>query len=392
MADHALLGPSGASRWLACTPSARLEEPFPDNSGAAASEGTLAHRLGELIIKFRTKQITKAAYSRELAEIEANEQYDAAMFSYCEGYAVFVLEQLSASCMHTKDSMLFLEQKLDLTKFVPDGFGTGDAIIIGGFNLNIVDLKYGKGVPVTAVENKQMMLYALGALEMYGILYDIKTVTMTIYQPRLDSITYYTQTADELLIWALTELRPKAELAFAGEGEFVPGAHCRFCKVRATCRANYNGQMALAKYDFKHEALLSPEEIADVLDRQKSFTDWLTSVKDYALHEAVTNGKKWPGYKLVEGRSDRYYTDPAKIIAKLVDDACYAAATITRPATLLPITELEKFLGKDQFKTYVGEFIGKPKGKPTLAASSDKRPEINSGDAAKIDFAEVLDN
>lgn len=386
MAAHAVLSPSGASRWLSCTPSARLEEQFPDRAGAAASEGTLAHSLGELLIRFKTKEVTRAEYARSLAKIQSDGQYDHAMFEHAEAYAVFVLEALSESRAHTKDALLFLEQKLDLTDYIPEGFGTGDVIIIADKVLKIIDLKYGKGVPVSAVNNSQMKLYALGALKQFSMLYDIETVEMTIYQPRLDSVTTDIVNADELLKWADEYLVPRASMAFAGTGEAVAGDHCRFCKARAVCRVNADFNLELAKHDFKAPELLNDEEISEIMTRSDRFTKWLTDVEEHALNEAVNNGKKWPGYKLVEGRSNRAFTDETKVVETLLKEGFKDEQLYTKK--LVGITAIEKEVGKAEFNKLLGPYVVKPPGKPTLVPESDKRPVFNSSDAAAKDFIE----
>lgn len=386
MSKHALLSPSSAGRWLACTPSARLEAQFPDSSGEAAQEGTLAHSLCELILQYKLKLIKKNIYESKLKEIQANRFYDHAMHDHCDNYAVYVLEQFSAAQAHTKDAQLFLEQKLDMTDYVEEGFGTGDAVIIADGVLDLTDFKYGKGVPVTAVENKQMMLYGLGALKDYGFLYDIHTVRMTIYQPRLDTISVWEISVVELYKWAEDELRPKAVQAFKGEGEYAPGSHCRFCKAKAVCRANADYNLELAKHDFKPAPTLKDEEISDILDRADGFTQWLKAVEEYALDQAVNHGKKWPGHKLVEGRSNRQYTDEAKVAEVL--KRSYAEDIIYQPQKLRGITDMEKVLGKKEFAELLKNLIIKPPGKPALVPESDKRPEYNSTESAIRDFAE----
>jgi len=391
MSAHAILSPSGASRWLACTPSARLEQQFPDTASDAASEGTLAHSLGELIIRFKTKQISKITYNKKLKEIQADSQYDEAMFNYMDDYSVFVIEQLSVAQAHTKDAVLFLEQKLNLTDYVPEGFGTGDVIIIADGVLDLTDLKYGKGVPVSADKNKQMMLYGLGALREFDFLYEIDTVRMTIYQPRLDNISTYEIAVTVLKDWAENELKPLAELAFAGEGEFNPGEACRFCRAKAVCKANAEYNLELAKHDFQDGRLLSDDDIADILNRAANFTNWLKAVQDYALREAISGNKSWPGYKLVEGKSMRVYKDKEAIVKTLVENAHYTKEEITEPATLLGITSLEKTIGKSDFEKWVYAYVVKPPGKPTLVPVSDKRPEYSSAASAAADFANVVE-
>lgn len=388
MGQHAVLSPSGASRWLACTPSARLELNFPDNSGLAASEGTLAHALGELLIRHKLKRIPKGEFTKKLKAIQADKQYENAMYDYADDYAVFVLEQFSEAQSHTKDAVIYLEQKLDLTDYVPEGFGTGDAGIIADKWLTLIDLKYGKGVPVSAEKNKQMMLYALGALKDYDFIYDIEMVRLIIYQPRLDSITTYEISTKDLKQWGETELKPRAALAFKGEGDFNPGKHCHFCKARAVCKANAEYRLEVAKYEFKEAVLLQDVDISDILDQADDFVKWIGAVKEHALSESVNNGKRWPGYKLVEGRSNRVYTDETKVADTLKKNGFQEDAIYTKK--ILGITAMEKAITKPTFNSLLNNLVVKPSGKPTLVHESDKRAEYNSVDAAVLDFADVV--
>jgi hypothetical protein len=245
MPAHAILSPSGASRWLACTPSARLEAALPDKAGQAAAEGTLAHSIGEWMIKHKAGMVSKAKYNTYLKNLIAHDLYDNSMLDHCEDYAAYVIETFNAAKVRTKDAVIMVETKLDLTKYVPEGFGTGDVIIVADHIMDFIDLKYGKGVQVSAEENKQLMLYALGALEMFDYLYDIHTIRMHIYQPRMDNISVFEIGVGELVYWAEEELTPKAKLAFAGEGEFCVGKHCQFCRARPTCKAHADEQSLL---------------------------------------------------------------------------------------------------------------------------------------------------
>lgn len=384
MSGHALLSPSGASRWLACPPSARLELQFPDKRSTASEEGTLAHELAELLIKEKTGRIKAYEYNQALVKIQAHKLYESAMLDYIDEYASYIVERYARAQADTADAQLFLEQKLQLSDYVPESFGTSDVVIIANGVMAIIDLKYGKGVPVSAVNNKQMMLYALGALCEFDFLYEIHTVRMTIYQPRLDSITDWEISVEELRQWAEVELKPLATMAFKGEGDHTPGAHCRFCKAAAICKANADANLELTKYEFKPGALLLDTDISDILDRADNFTSWLKAVTDYALDQAVQHGKRWPGYKLVEGRSNRQYSNEEEVVAKLKahefsDDSIYNKK-------LLGITDMEKLLGKKFFPIYLEGLVIKPPGKPTLAPITDKRPEINSVESANIDF------
>lgn len=390
---HALLSPSAASRWLNCTPSARLEQQYPDKAGVAAAEGTLAHRYAELLISEKLglpadlvpKERTQR-FNKELAAVKADKLYQPEMDGYVEDYAVFVLERYAEAQARTSDALIFLEQKLDLTKWVPEGFGTSDVVIIADGMMEIIDYKHGKGVPVDATENRQMMLYALGATEKFGFLYNIDRVRMTIHQPRIDNYSLYEMDVADLLLWSETELAPKAQQAWDGEGEFVPGKHCQFCKAKATCRALADYHMELARHEFKKPDLLGDEEITEVLERASMFKNWLGAVEDYALEEAVKNGKKWPGYKVVEGRSVRKYTDEKAIVSKLTGEGLYMMDVVTT-TDLLPISKLEKVITKADFGEYVAPYVVKPAGKPTLVPATDKRPELNTAEAAAADFA-----
>lgn len=397
--SHALLSPSGASRWLTCTPSARFEEQFPDKTSPFAEEGTIAHSLGELLIRHKLGWIKKPEFKKGCSKLEKDlEKLDEAnpgknfsgfetMLEYCDDYATFVIEKYNEALAHTPDAKLFLEKKLDMSEYVEDGFGTGDAVIVADSLMETIDLKYGKGISVAVTENKQQKLYAIGALKDSDLLYDIKEVRMTIYQPRIGNIESWITTVTELLEWAETELKPKAVLAYAGEGEFVPGEHCFFCKGKAVCKALAEKNLELAKFEFMQTNMMNAEDIADVLTRSEMFTGWITAVEEYALNEAVNNGKQWPGFKVVEGRSNRKYTDQ-DTIAKVLIDAKYREEDIYTKK-LLPITKMEAEIGKKVFAELVGPLTIKPQGKPKLAPLSDKRPEFTGVEAAVKDFADV---
>lgn len=382
--SHAVLSPSAASRWLACTPSARLEQQFPDSSGAAAEEGTVAHSLGELLIKAKLNLIDNEEGAHLWNEIKANEKhYNEAMEQHSDDYATYVVEKFAEAQAQTPDAQIFLEQKIDLTAYVPEGFGTGDAVIIADGTMRIIDLKYGKGVPVSVENNRQMMLYALGAIEAHEWLYAINTVILTIYQPRLDNIGEWEISVADLKQWGEEELKPKAKLAFEGMGDYVAGKHCRFCKAKGICKANAEYNLELAKYDFRDSALLTDAEVADILNRADLFYKWLEGVEAYALKQAVTEGKKWPGYKLVEGRSVRQYTDKDTIATRLLQ---HFSEDVVYSKDLRGITALEKLIGKKPFEELVGSYLVKPAGKPTLAPESDKRSELSGVDSAQRDF------
>jgi hypothetical protein len=385
--SHAILSPSSAHRWLACTKSARLELQFPDTTSEAAKEGTLAHSLGELLINYRMGLIKKQVFNKTLAEIEKEELYSEDMFMNADNYAVFVIEHFEEAKKHTSDARLFLEQLLNLTDYIPEGFGTGDAIIIADGTMDLIDLKFGKGVLVGAENNKQLMVYALGALKEFDFLYDIQRVRMTIYQPRIDNFSSWELEVSELKQWAEKELIPTAAKAFAGEGEFVAGSHCKFCRAKAVCKAHADMNLQLAVYDFQEPALLTDDEIADILKRADTFKNWISAVEDHALGEAVNNSKKWPGYKLVEGRSNRKYTDETLVAVKLLDAGF--AEEIIYNKKVFSISKLELALGKQVFNQHLASLIMKPPGKPALVPESDKRPEFSSSERAKQDFINV---
>lgn len=371
---HAILSASGSKRWLTCTPSARLEQLFPDEQNSIyAQEGTLAHSLGELSLSYQLGKIAKAKYEKALAKIKTHELYESSMSDYIDIYVNYVLEQFNEAQKRSKDALVYLEQKLDFSEWVPEGFGTGDAIIIADQLMDIIDLKYGKGVEVESEDNTQMMLYALGALREFEFLYDIREVRMTIVQPRLDSIDSTILTVDELYTWAIEYLKPRAQMAWNGEGEFVSGDHCRWCKARFTCRARAEANLELAKYDFAPAELLSDDEISEVLSKAEELKKWIADIEEYTLNQAL-QGKKWPGFKLVEGRSNRKYVDDLLVAKKLLE-AGYDE-TIIYEKKLLGITAMEKVIGKKNFGTLLGDLIEKPQGKPTLVPESDKRPEL----------------
>ena len=397
---HAVLSPSSASRWLACTQSARLEQQFPDTSGDAAKEGTLAHAIGELMLRkeiglLKGKQYAdafKALVDSDKTGVDDKGEpvykfYNAAMYEHAEQYCTFVLEQLSEARKHTSDAKLFIEQRLDITAYIPEGFGTGDAGIVADHTLTCIDLKYGKGVKVNAENNKQMMLYALGWLGEFDFVYDIKVVRMIIYQPRLDNYSHWEIPVSELNQWAEEELKPRAAMAFKGEGEFAPGDHCTFCKVRHQCKAKADFELEIAKYEFQDGVLLDDNAIVDILNRAASFIKWINGVTTYALAEAVNNNKKWPDYKLVEGKSNRVFANEPKVIETLLganwpEDSIYNKK-------LIGMGDMEKLVGgKKHFETLLGAYVIKPPGKPALVPATDKRPEYNSVASASIDFAE----
>lgn len=372
---HAILSASASSRWLHCTPSARLERKFPDASSPYAEEGTLAHAYAERFLNLFLKTGKTAVVINDNAEMQEAVQ----------AYVNISVEKINEARTASPDAQIKVEQRLDFSRWVPEGFGTGDMVMVSDKYFEIVDLKYGKGVPVSAVSNSQMRLYALGMYEAFGYLYGADEVRMTIVQPRLDSVSTETITVKDLLAWG-EEVKKKAKIAFAGKGDFCAGNHCRFCKARNTCRAH-------AEYELKNvkEALQTAEledfEISDILLRAKNIKTWLDGLEAYALGKAL-DGYDWPGMKLVEGRSNRKITDDV-IAANNLLNAGFSAEEIYKPQTLRSITDLEKLCGKKMFGELMSEVIEKPPGKPTLVSADDKRQALEIANI-KNDFDESL--
>lgn len=385
---HALLSASGAKRWMACTPSARLEEQLSEKSSPYAAEGTFAHALAELKLSKAFAQMKPSVFNKKLAEMKTDPQYSQIMEDYIDSYCAIVGERFLELKKNCPDTLVMLEQRLDFSGWVPDGFGTGDVIIVSDGVLEIIDLKYGQGVPVYADNNPQMRLYALGAYNQFYLLYDFDTIRMTIIQPRLDNVSSEEIALGELLEWG-DEIQAVAELAMAGEGEFVSGDHCQFCKAKATCRARAEANLELAKYDFKSPQLLTNDEIAEILEKAEELQKWAKNVQDYAYDQATNHGIKFPGWKLVEGRSNRKYTDEDAIVTKLKAEG-YAEDVIFAPRKIWGITEMEKKIGKKLFEEYLDGLVVKPEGKPTLVPETDKRPEISSAASAASDFSDGL--
>lgn len=375
MGEHAILSASNSHRWLNCTPSAILEQNFNNENSTFAAEGTAAHALAE----HKLRRLCKIPTKRPVSEYDSQE-----LDYFTDIYVTYACELIADAHARSPDPIILIEQKLDFSHYVPEGFGTGDLIIVADDVLDVVDLKYGRGIEVSAEWNPQMMLYALGALALFDSLYDIQKVRMTICQPRLDSISSFELMVDELLLWAEKELKPKAELAIKGAGEYVPGEHCRFCRARHRCRARADANLEIAKYDFKRPPLLTDDEICEVLAKAENISSWVGDVWAYALEQAVNQGKKWPGYKLVEGRSNRKYTDEAKVAEILTGSGYTESQLYTK--NLIGITAMEKLLGKKKFADLLSDLIEKPQGKPALVAEADKRPEIKVINTALADF------
>lgn len=377
MSDHAVLSASGAHRWLNCLPSARLELEFVNNESSAAAEGTAAHALCEHKLK-------KALHMRSKRPVSVYNSDE--MEEHSDAYVEFVMEQLELAKQSCTDPLILIEQRLDFSCYVPQGFGTGDCIIIADKKLHIIDFKYGMGVLVDAVDNPQMKLYALGALEIYDSLYDIEEVSMTIFQPRRENVSTWTIRVEALKDWAEKELKPKAKKAYDGEGEYLPGEWCTFCRAAVKCRARAEEKLKLAQSEFKLPPLLTDSEIEEVLSKLSDLTKWANEIIAYATDAAVNHGKEWHGFKVVEGRSVRKYKDE-DAVAKVAKANGYK--DIFRQS-LITLREMERLMGKSKFEKILGDLIYKPPGKPTLVPLSDKRPAMNVSNA-KNEFNEITE-
>lgn len=381
--EHALLSASSANRWLNCTPSAKLEDAEgPRPSSIYAEEGTVAHELGELYIKHDVLgAIDDQAFSDRFDEIMNNELFSEEMLDVVPTYVNYCTEQFNAARTIDPQAIMEVEQKLDLTEFVPESFGTADCVVLGGNLIEVIDYKHGKGVPVYAEWNKQLMLYGLGALHKYDVLFDIEEVRVTIVQPRINNISSWQISVEGLLKWAEEELKPRAELAFKGEGELEAGGWCKFCAVKNRCRALYEKNVEMAKYDFQEPALLSDEEIADILEKTPALVEWANSVQEYAQDQAINHNKIWPGFKLVEGTSRRKWVDEDKVAEAIFSKIPEASEDQIYDMKLKAITDIEKIFGKKVVAEKLSDVIIKPQGKPVLVPISDKRPALGIEEA-----------
>lgn len=372
MAKHALLSASSAHRWMNCPPSARLTADYKDEGGDFARQGTDAHSLCEHKLK-AALGMTTTDPTEDLT------YYDEEMEQCASDYACFVCEQVEKAKEVCEDPVVLIEQRLDFSGYVPEGFGTGDCVIVADGTLSIIDYKHGLGVLVSAEENPQMMCYALGALELFDGIYDIESVSMTIFQPRRENISNYTISKDQLIRWAEEVLVPTAKLAFEGGGEYKAGEHCQFCKAKAVCRKRAEYNLELAKYDFAMPDTLDEAEISYILARADELAKWAGDVKDFALEQALS-GTSYPGFKVVEGRSVRKYTDEEAVAFAVKDNGFDPYEK-----KLLGITAMTALLGKKKFEELLGGLTYKPPGKPALVPDSDKRPAMNT---AAEDFKE----
>ena len=372
MVIHAKVSPSSSEMWLKCPPSATKPDPNMDEPSIYAEQGTEAHACCEYRLK--------TALGMEITDPRPNmKYYDEEMENCAEDYTNLVLEKIEEAKCACSDPVVLIEQKLYLQDYIPDGYGYGDCVIIADGTLQVIDYKHGLGVLVSSERNTQMMCFALGALKLVDCIYDISNVAMTIVQPRRANISTYEMTVDELLTWGEEVLKPIAKLAYDGEGEYVAGEHCRFCKAKATCRARADYNMELAKFDFTPAPELESDEIAEILEKADELISWAGDVKADALSEALKR-TNYPGFKIVEGRSVRKYTDE-----QMVAEAVAAAGIDPYEKKLLGITAMTSKLGRKRFDEILGSLVYKAPGKPALVSVSDKRPAMNT---AADDFKE----
>ena len=371
MADekqHAILSASSSHKWLVCTPSARLEEQFPNRTSSYMEEGTLAHEIAEFKVRnYFLEPIPKATYTRRLNKFKKEEHFDIEMLTHTDTY----LEYIKGEAMRTNTRpFIAVEQKVDFSKYVPEGFGTVDCILISGDTLQVIDFKYGKGVMVDAEENPQMKLYALGVLEQYGMFYPVQKIKLSIVQPRLDSISEFETTLEKLLDWGNNTVKPQADKAFMGLGDYVQGAHCKFCKAKGACEFRANENIKGIDAIPKSNGLLTSEQVGEFLTKTDGVEQWIKDLKSYALEELL-KGKDIPGWKAVEGKSNRKLVNVDKAF-EILEANGYNQAILyeKKPLTL---TQLEKVVGKTKLTQAIGDYIEKPKGAPTLAKASDKR-------------------
>ncbi len=387
---HALLSASGAARWLSCTPSARLEEKFQNESSEYAREGTVAHSLAELtthwVLGENSTEQFKILKGQLLDTKDGAKFYSEDMQEHATDYACFINDKLQEAKQRSSDAFAELEVRVDFSKWVPEGFGTADCIIVADDWLEVIDLKYGKGHRVEAAGNPQMRLYALGALEYYAQLYDIENIRMTIFQPRLSG----TQSSDEITIdallkWAEKTVKPKAKQAFNGKGKFAPSEEtCKFCRAKEQCKARYEKNLKL--FDEAEDPLLiTPEDAGAVLEKAADIKAWLADLEDL-VQSTLLSGKPVSGWKIVEGRSNRKFADEEKVAAAM--KAAGHDESELYEMKLITLTAMEKAFGKKAVAKVLGNLIIKPAGKPTLALESDKRPAYQPKDAVLAAFDE----
>ena len=382
---HALLGPSSASRWIACPPSVRLCEQFEDVESEYAKEGSLAHEIAELKVKkLIDPGLTSRKFTSAMKKLKDKELYQEEMQGYTDEYVEFIQEQMYS---YETTPHISVEQKVDFSQYVPDGFGTADCILISNDTLHIIDFKYGKGVPVDAENNAQLLLYALGAYLAYEMIFPIEHIKMSIVQPRLNNICTWECTLDYLLTFAKTA-QEKAVMALNGEGDFESGEHCKFCKAKSICKERANANLELAKYEFKAADQLTLEEIGEILQKAQDLAKWAEDLKEYALAESL-KGNNVPGWKAVNGRGSRSFKNTDDAIKVLKENGI--AEELLYERKYLTLAQMEKVIGKKDFNNLVGNLIVMSVGMPTLVDASDKREAITNRIKAEDEFSVVDD-
>ena len=375
MGGHARFSPSSANRRLNCPPSLVLEEQFKDEESQYAAEGSAGHAMAEYLIKKHLKQRSRRPVS---------DYYSDELLEAVDEYVSFVIGEIEEAKRICSCPVFTVEQRVDASEYVDECFGTADMVIVTDKVVHIIDLKLGKGVPVYAEENPQLMIYGLGILGMAEMLYDVETVRLTIFQPRLNNSSTWDIAPEALKAWGEEVLKPRGAMALMGAGEFNAGSWCRFCKARNQCRARAEEFLAIAKMEFRQPALLSDDEIAEVLKVSDELAKWSADVYAFAQDQAIVHGKEWNGFKLVEGRSNRKYTSEDEV----AEAATTAGYTDIYKRSLVTITEMERLMGKQEFTRILGHLVYKPQGKITLVPDSDKREAINKTTAA-AEFQEV---
>lgn len=372
--QHALLSASSAHRWLHCTGSPLLEKEFPDTTSVYAKEGTLAHELCELKLKKYTTVMPKGTYTRAHNKITKSELWQNEMESTSETYLEYV-KGIMLACKIAP--AVLIEKRVDFSRYVPEGFGTADCLILAGDTLHVIDYKHGKGVVVDADHNPQMMLYALGAIDELSLLYRFKSIHMVIVQPRVNNISEFTMTADELREWGESVVKPKAEAAISGKGEFEAGDWCRFCRAKQQCKTRYESNDSLYPElsERQDPRLITLDELGEYLKRGRDMAAWLEDMKEYALSESLA-GAEVPGWKAVEGRGSRAFTDTDEAVDTLIKNGIDESVLYER--RVLTLAQMEKAVGKKAFGEIVGNLVVKNPGKPTLVEESDKRPKITN--------------
>ena len=382
---HALLGPSSASRWMACPPSVRLCEQFEDVESEYAKEGSLAHEIAELKVKkLIDPGLTSRKFTSAMKKLKEKELYQEEMQGYTDEYVEFIQEQMYS---YETTPHISVEQKVDFSQYVPGGFGTADCILISNDTLHVIDFKYGKGVPVDAENNAQLLLYALGAYLAYEMIFPVEHIKMSIIQPRLNNICTWECSLDYLLAFA-KKAQEKAVMTLNSEGDFNCGEHCKFCKAKATCKARANANLELAKYEFKSVDLLTLEEIGEILQKAHDLDTWVKEIEKYALAESL-KGNNVPGWKAVNGKGSRSFKNTDDAIKVLKENGI--AEELLYERKYLTLAQMEKVIGKKDFNNLVGDLIVMNAGKPTLVEVSDKREAITNRIKAEDEFSVVDD-